>query len=138
MITILSFNSLLVRPAYRSPLRVDPSICQYYPRCESRSILPWWNVRLSRDFELLGHSDQIGERVGTHLSHHAATVHFDCLLGGPKLAGDLLVQEASNNERQDLVLAWSEGRKPFLELEVLRPLLADFAIAEERLFDRVE
>ena len=50
------------------------------------------NTGFRRDFELLGHPNQICQRSRTHFAHDAAAVRFDRQVTGAKLAGDLLVQ----------------------------------------------
>ena len=94
MITILPLQlpCIAVQTNWPSPLRVLNPRCSNSTRVADRGLFYLGRTPGSgRDFELLGHPDQIGQRAGAHFAHHAAAVHFDRLLGGAKLAGDLLV-----------------------------------------------
>jgi hypothetical protein len=88
--------------------------------------------------ELLGHTDEVWERRRLHLPHDLAAMDLDGLLGRAKFAGDLFVQEASDDEREDLAFAWRQRliaslqpKEPFL---VLSRALA----TRDTLLDRVE
>src|SRR5262249_24692786 len=58
--------------------------------------------------ELGRHPDERGERLGAHLLHVVGAVELDCPLGRGELAGDLLVEEPGDDQRQDLALARGE------------------------------
>ena len=79
------------------------------------------NIGIRRDFELPGHPNQIGDGPRTHFAHDAAAVRFDGQVSGAEFAGDLLVQQAGNDQRQDLTLARSQG----LEAGFAVPAISD-------------
>ena len=58
--------------------------------------------------ELLCHPDEIGQRRRLHLPHDLAAMDLDGFLGRAKFSGDLFVQEASDDEREDLAFAWRQ------------------------------
>ena len=75
------------------------------------------NIGIRRDFELPGHPNQIGQRARAHFAHDAAAVRFDGQVSGAQFAGDLLVQQAGNNQRQDLTLARSQCLEAGLQFQ---------------------
>src|SRR5262245_35288405 len=81
----------------------------------------------SRQSELLGHPDEIGDGARLHLLHDAAPVDLDRLLGDAEIPRDLLVELAGDDVEENLALARGEGVEAVLELLSLRalgPLLA--------------
>ena len=52
---------------------------------------------------------QVGQRMNSHLFHDPAAVHFDGLLAGTKVAGDLLVQLAGDDMFHHIALARREA-----------------------------
>src|SRR5206468_6171938 len=73
-------------------------------------------ANLWAETDLLGHPDQRGHRFRPHLLHHAAAVDLDRLLGGAKLARDLLVEHAGDHECEHLALTRRETVHPALDL----------------------
>jgi hypothetical protein len=47
---------------------------------------------------------EIGNRPDLHFCHHATAMNFDGLFRRPQFTGDLLVQAAGGDKRQDLAL----------------------------------
>jgi hypothetical protein len=64
--------------------------------------------------QLLCHPDEIGQRRRPHLPHDVAAMDLDGFLGRAKFSGGLFVQEASNDEREDLAFAWRQRLMPSL------------------------
>ena len=58
--------------------------------------------------EVIRHPNEIGNGVGPHLAHGLTAMDLDGDFAEADLGGDLLVQEASRNERHHLTFAWRE------------------------------
>src|SRR2546423_1572684 len=69
-------------------------------------LLPWIHRR--SEAESFGHFHQVGERVGFHLLHHLAPVRLHRDLANPELETDLLIQQAGDYQRHDLLFARGE------------------------------
>ena len=63
---------------------------------------------------------------------------LDGFLGRAKFAGDLFVQEASDNEREDLAFAWRQRLIPSLQVDGLLLLQSRAVATRDTLLDRVE
>src|SRR6267142_1143518 len=88
--------------------------------------------------ELLSHPDEIGQRRGLHLPHDLAAMDLDGFLGRAKLAGDLLVQKALDDEREDLTFAWRQGLIASPQSKELLLVLSRALATRDTLRDRVE
>ena len=58
--------------------------------------------------ELLCHPDEIGQRCRLHLAHDLTAVDLDGFFGRAQFAGNLFVEKASDDEREDLAFAWGQ------------------------------
>ena len=85
----------------------------------------------SADPQEIGHSDQVSQGSCLHFPHDVAAVHLHRDLADIQLGGDLLIQESSGNEADDLLLAGRQRRKlapqdgdmllpPYASLDALR------------------
>ena len=63
---------------------------------------------LAFETQACGHLHQISERPGLHLSHHLPPVGLHCDFADPEFAADLLVHEAGDDQRHDLLFAATE------------------------------
>src|SRR6266850_3630940 len=88
--------------------------------------------------ELLSHPDEIGQRRGLHLPHDLAAMDLDGFLGRAKLAGDLLVQKALDDEREDLTFAWRQGLIALPQPKELLLVLPSAVATRDTLRDCVE
>ena len=81
------------------------SVCQRGPQAETR-----------------GHGHQVRKRIGSHLAHHATAVRFHRDIANAKLATDLLVQQADDDQLHDLAFASTERRVAVAQFPQLRIL----------------
>jgi hypothetical protein len=60
------------------------------------------------DTETLGHKNQIGQRLCLHFAHHHAAMLLCGFFCVPQFAGNLLVEQAGRDQREDFALARGE------------------------------
>src|SRR5215469_9256393 len=63
---------------------------------------------------------------------------LDGHFSGAQFAGDLLVQQARNDQGENLAFPWTQGSEPFPELERFRSLPTEVVITQQSLSDGAE
>ena len=77
---------------------------------------------LARSAQPVRHADELGEGAGLHLLHDAGAVDLDRLLGRAQLGAHLLVEQAGDDEAEDLALTGGERVVAGLEQRTVGPL----------------
>src|SRR5208282_2215965 len=93
---------------------------------------------LWRQFELVRHSTEFGERMGLHLSHQIAAMHFHRTFGDTDVARNLLAEAALRDLNHDLPLAGCQGFETRPERLHAVLMLAAGAISIQAYRDGVE
>jgi len=83
-------------------------------------------------------SYQICKRVRTHFAHYTSAVDFYSNLAGSDIGGNLLVQPARYDQREQLLFAGCERLKTLPQSRDLAELLTRCAVAFERDLNGVE
>jgi hypothetical protein len=104
------------------------------------TITPWYepSCRFPLAFELGGHPDQFGQRIGLHLPHDVSALDLDRDLAGAERRGDLLVEHARGDQAHDLAFARSERGVTTLQQRQLTVPSACGLVAVQRQPDRVQ
>src|SRR5690349_20982623 len=102
--------------------------------------VPWDRLgrERGREVELVSDADELGERRDAHLPHEVGAMKLDGALGRAELAGDLLVEEPTDDQGQDLPFAGGEPRVTLTEGVRFAPRLLRGPIVLERDSNRLE
>jgi hypothetical protein len=91
-----------------------------------------------RDLQPFCHPDQIGQRLGAHFVHDAATMNFDSDLADPQLETDLLVKQAGDNQAHHFPLAGRQRIETLAQFRNFPAVLARSAVALKGLLNRFQ
>jgi hypothetical protein len=87
------------------------------------------------DPEALGHSDQIGQRIGTHFAHDVPAMKLDRILGYLQVGCDLLIQQSGYYLQDDFLLARGKRLVPLSQVTHVRVPLSGTPIAFDGLLN---
>src|SRR5258706_5562095 len=93
---------------------------------------------VGHQLEPVRHSDEFGERTGSHLSHQMAAMHLHGRFSDADIASDLLVQTSPRNLNQDLALPRNKRVKTLLQADHDLLVFPPHAIARKANFNGVE
>jgi hypothetical protein len=88
--------------------------------------------------ELVGHSDEISERLRLHLTHDVTAMKFHGLFGHPQHAGYLFVQESEHDFRHHLAFSRRKGMVKGAQVRPFHPLRGHDAVSLDSLADCIE
>ena len=109
-----------------------------FHRLDAGSIVLATTGMTDRYREHSGHSYQLRNRPGPHLLHDSATVNLGGDLADAQLGRSLFVEQAAHYERQQLPLAWRQGREALPQFVQLCFVPSGVAILVEGGIDRVQ